>query len=138
MSERLILELALRSMDDPSALPVLGDAVQEAGWCDVRVMSVMWPIREGWTRDLRLQARRHREATLITAPAMFAAFASRPSRGWACAIAAVLLFGAWRQRGRWPVVRRTPLYCYRDEKLKISLALVRAHEDLEAARRFSR
>ena len=113
MSERLILELALRSMDDPSALPVLGDAVQETGWFDARVMSVMWPVkrpREGWSQDQRLQAKRHREMIRITAPSTFALLAARPARVWACAIAAVLLFGAWRQRGWWPVVRRASLF----------------------------
>jgi hypothetical protein len=135
--KRRLVDLAVLSLTDSQALPVLADAVQEAGWFDARVMQVMWPWRgartmntrkrmSAWDRDRRkldkLAWRRERLelerlAWLAGMPDHFATYAAKPDREWARAILAVLLFGDWPKRkfgpsagptgSPWPVVARS-------------------------------
>jgi len=107
-AEAQILELALSAMDDECGAPVLGDAVLEHGWFDPRVMQVLWPlgpaVRNGYrTRKHRQRVQLERDGALAGYPEMFASFASAPTKAWARAIAAVLLFGRW-QHGRWRLI----------------------------------
>ncbi len=82
-----IATFALRALDDPDALPVLGDMVLESGWVEP------WPL-----------ARRKPNA-------------GRPTRHWALRIVAYAMFGSWPKvqrngrfvdslKGQWPVVGR--------------------------------
>lgn len=73
---------AFRALEDPSALPVLGDVVLECGWSDARV-DALCPPKDGIEH------------------------AAAPTDAWARAIAAVHLFGDWDNTPAypWAVVR---------------------------------
>lgn len=111
--EPRILPLAILALDDPRALPVLGDAILEAGWFDKRVMQLMLPLKPvGRTASpaQRERARRLRAEFRAGYPEAFLAFASQETTGltrqrWARAVAAVLLFGGWSKK-RWSGVPR--------------------------------
>ena len=76
-------KLALAACEDDAALPVLGDAVLESGWVDRRVCRLMLAYSAVESKA------KHRE------------YAAAPTREWARACAAVLMFGGWA-KGYWP------------------------------------
>lgn len=78
-----LLPLALQAVDDPDALPVLGDAVIESGWDD----EAQYPL----------------EPYALIAPRLLGS-PDQPTREWAWAIVAVLLFKDW-QTTPWPAPR---------------------------------
>jgi hypothetical protein len=107
----LILQLALEAIDSADACQVLGDAVQEAGWYDPRVIEVMFPqtrIPDGYNAEDRKRARARRDAHRAAFPDLHGMFPGTPTRGWARAVAAVLLFEGFQKR-RWPGGGRTPI-----------------------------
>ncbi|HET9045076.1 MAG TPA: hypothetical protein VFN70_18100 [Burkholderiales bacterium] len=97
-----LLALALRAIDDADALPVLGDAIQEAAWFDKRVGQLMRPCPQSSRRRARAFERRDRELWFAGLPGNFARWTAKPGRAFARAVAAVLLFGDW-QTWRWPL-----------------------------------
>lgn len=70
--------LALQACDDAAALAVLGDAVIEHRWVDRRVCQLI-----DWDCSAKESRARH------------LAYAAAPTREWARACAAVLIFGGW-------------------------------------------
>lgn len=109
----ILLQLALRAMDDEESLPVLGDLVLETQWFDRRVMQTMWPRSK---RRVRLRTERERERERIARkawdaglPEFFRGLAAKPTKAWARAIVAVLLFGKW-PRKRFPLGQGLQLY----------------------------
>ncbi len=84
-----IRELAILALDDPDAVGVLGDAVQESGWFDRRALYLLRPN----TRPRGHQQRKFRRLS------------AAPNAEWARAIAAVFLFGGWAST-RWPAIDR--------------------------------
>lgn len=87
----LVARLALQAIDDETALPVLGDAVQEARWSDRRVIDLMY----------RGRARENETAATVIRSMwreQFAHFSAHPTPEWARAVAAVGLFGRWSKR----------------------------------------
>lgn len=115
-----LLMIALQAVDDHASLPVLGDLVQELDWFDDRVVPLIWATHP---RDYRTPAERDHERVHKAgrATAMrdgFMAYRARPTKAWAKAIAAVLLFGDWRKGGRGAIWQRTPWPVVRARLLK--------------------
>lgn len=88
-----LVALAVQAQDDTDALQVLGDAILESGWWDVRVQHLCVDFdRRG--KSLRKSGRRNMR--------WFQRNASEPTREWARAVLAVLLCEGW-QDTTWPV-----------------------------------
>ncbi len=81
-----LLALALRACDDADACQVLGDAVLESEWDDIRVTSLIAsrPVSD-WTPANAYPVSRYQPWN-----------GTQPTRTWARAVAAVLLFGEWQ------------------------------------------
>ncbi len=106
----MIRQLALQALEDDEALPVLGDAVLEAGWFDRRVMQTMMPAAKRRPKGMyRSKYALEKEKWKEGFPLFFQAYASKPTRPWARAILAVFLFGRWRVHG-WPLTKRMPRF----------------------------
>ncbi len=79
-----LLKLALLAMEDGTALAALGQAVIALKWCDRRVPALVRTGRANGFRKMKTTARDlHYE------------MAAKPTREWARAIVAVLLFQNW-------------------------------------------
>lgn len=104
-----LLPLAVQALEDADARVVLCDAIQEAAWFDPRVMQIVYPMApyppHGFrSQSARLAHKRNRDLFKTGFPIYFAGFVAAPTPTFARAVAAVLLFGGWRQR-KWPAVR---------------------------------
>lgn len=86
----LILALAFEARDNSDALWVLGDAVLEAKWYDVRMERYQYYLN---ANDDHTMEYKHSEV------------ASRPTRRWARAIAACIFFKDW-QTDMWPTAAK--------------------------------
>jgi len=99
--------LGLQALVDPSAGPVFGDAVLEAGWFDTRVMPLIYPPATIPVYGLRDERERRKAALsqrllILHSRENYDALAGRGSPGWVRATVTVMLFGGW-QKGRWRI-----------------------------------
>jgi len=131
-------ELAMLAVEDPSMVPVLGDACIEMGWRHDLVPALLIgvpldpvPPPEAGLRA-RLNWQRKRASSLRFAAQQWDVYAGK-TPAWARAMLAVLLFGWWPgpmayrhgTRSPWPVVRRNAQATH--------LAQERARRDARAA-----
>ncbi len=95
-----VAALAFLALHDDDAIPVLGDAVLEAGWYDDRVME-LWDLGylSPYTPSYAHEIRRRRLFDRCTTGQHVI---RSKLRRWVWAIAAVAIFGEW-STSRWPI-----------------------------------
>jgi hypothetical protein len=113
MSLDLIAALAFQAADDPSGLPVLGDAIQE-GYLDLISIGRLYGLiadnapKRHFSEQYDFRSRKEFETCSEWAVCYIRENAATPTPTFARALAAVLLTREWQTKAWWP--RQLKLY----------------------------